>query len=106
MLFQRKGRPRTVKISVKWAGRDVFLLYRLFYEPYGVREDDLPLEPVYSVSVHMVDWGGWRVCVENAHDVARSEAEALCIFKTVSRGLVTPETLLEIVSDVIGIFSI
>lgn len=103
MFFARKGKPRTVKISVKWMGRDVFLLYRLYREPASEDERDICDGNVYSISVEMIDMGGQRVCAEEAYDVSRSKDEARQIFRTLCRGLVTPDTALEIISDIISI---
>lgn len=90
------------KVAVKRYVGDIILLYRLTEERtvclrggYG--------DEFYSLSVTKIDCGGERREIKHLRDISRDRAEAERIFKIVSRALVTPCTVAEIVSDLIGV---
>lgn len=102
MFFRHKKGPRTVKMTVRWAGRDVLLLYRLYRETSPSCEKDVGDGNIYSLCVTMVQERGSLITEEDVRDIARSMADADKIYRLVSRGLVTPETVSEIVGDIIS----
>lgn len=88
-----------VRMTVKRACGDIILLYRLCRE--AVTEENGHRADVFSLSVTKVDCGGTRREVQHLTDIARTRGEADRIFELVSRGLVTPCTVYEIVSELI-----
>ena len=90
-------RPRLKRWAVKRPYGDTILLYRLFTE--GHRGSG-----VYSLSVTKIENGGERREVCTIRDIARDPYDAAKIFYLVSRGLVTPATAHEIVSDIISVY--
>lgn len=89
---------RQRRVSLKHAGGDMILIYRLTEESFPCRR-----QSIYSLSVTQICSGGEkRECVVLS-DISRSRDDADYIFDMISRGAVTPLTAAEIVSDLIGI---
>jgi len=91
-------RPRLKRWAVKRPYGDTILLYRLFSERHCHRRS------VYCLSVTKIENGGERREVCTIRDIARDPYDAAKIFYLVSRGLVTPATAHEIVSDIISVY--
>lgn len=94
--------PKMKKIAVKHMSRDTILLYRLFEEPAQDQEKSIGDGTVFSLSVTKVYSMGAEKDVVHLRDISRRRADAVKIFKTVSRACVTPTVAEEIVSDLIG----
>ena len=98
---KRHGSGGVIRTAMKRAAGDIILLYRLTEEAAG--PGGFPGEAMYSLSVTKVDCGGTRREVRCLPDITRSRAEAERIFDLISRGMVTPCTLDEVVSDLYAI---
>ena len=90
-----------IRMSIKRAAGDIILLYRLTEEPLPPNQFHHTAK--YSLTVTKVDAGGTRREVRNLPDLTRSRAEAERIFDLISRGLVTPYTLDEVIDDLFAI---
>ena len=90
------------RVAVKRYVGDIILLYRLTEERIVCLRGGYGDE-YYSLSVTKIDCRGQRREVKHLCDISRDRAEAERIFRTVSRALVTPCTVAEIVGDMIGI---
>lgn len=88
-----------IKISIKRAGGDIILLYRLTKE-YA---EDALTRFQYTLTVTKVDNGGSRREVKRLPDISRSRTEAERLFDIISRACVMPGTADEVVSDLISI---
>lgn len=88
-----------IKISIKRAGSDIILLYRLTKE-YA---EDALTRFQYTLTVTKVDHGGSRREVKRLPDISRSRTEAERLFDIISRACVMPSTADEVVSDLISI---
>lgn len=88
-----------IKISIRRAGGDIILLYRLTKE---LAEDALT-KFQYTLTVTKVDNGGSRREVRRLPDITRSRTEAERIFDIVSRACVMPSTADEVICDLISI---
>ena len=88
-----------VRTSIKRAAGDIILLYRLTQEPLDSGPASKPQQSKYSLTVTKVDCGGTRREVRCLPDLTRSRTEAEQIYELLSRGLVTPCTLDEVIDD-------
>ncbi len=89
-----------IRTSIKRAAGDIILLYRLTQEPVQAEHT---AESQYSLTVTKVDCGGTRREVRCLPDLTRNRTEAEQIYELISRGLVTPCTLDEIIDDLFAI---
>ncbi|MBQ4066883.1 MAG: hypothetical protein IJD22_04465 [Clostridia bacterium] len=98
--FKRGKSSRLRRVSLKHCAADMLLIYRLTEEKssdgYG---------PVFSLTVTKIQGGGHKKESVHLQDISRNSSEALRIFATVSRALVTPMCAAEIVSDIIGAYA-
>ena len=94
---RRKSRQR--RVTLRYGGSDMILIYRLTGEPAKCRCS----QTAYSLTITQIYCRGEKREFIQLDDISRSEDEALYIFDMVSRGAVTPCTASEIVSDLIGI---
>ena len=94
----KKLTARQRRVSLRYAGGDMILIYRLTRKDFKCGHAFL-----YSLTVTQIGCGGEKRETVTLSDISRNEQEALYIFDTVSRGAVTPCTAAEIVSDLIGI---
>lgn len=90
-----------IRATMKRVGADVILLYRLTEEQVPASYGRARL--AYSLTVTQIDRGGRRRRVKRLRDITASRAEAVRIYKLVSRGRVFPSSVAEIVSDLISI---
>lgn len=88
-----------IKISIRRAGGDIILLYRLTKE---FAEDTLTRFQ-YTLTVTKVDNGGTRREVRRLPDISRSRNEAERLFNLISRACVMPSNADEVVSELISI---
>ncbi len=100
LLKKSKREPYVTRLSIKHLAGDIILLYRLTEEklPYG----SCLHNTVFSISVTKIDCGGRRREVSRVYDISRNEAEALKIFRLISRGRVTPCCLHELMEDILS----
>ena len=89
---------RQRRVSLRYAGGDMILIYRLTEETAPCRR-----QRIYSLSVTQISQRGENRESVFLYDVSRKRNEADYIFDMISRGAVTPLTAAEIVSDLIGI---
>ena len=90
-----------IRRAIKRASLDIILIYRL---------TELPLPPnhfrhegIYTLTVTKISCGGADREVRSLPDLTRSRREAEHIFDLISRGLVTPCTLDEVIEDMMAI---
>jgi len=95
---QQQGiiRPTTKRVA-----GDIILLYHL-------TEDPLPPNPFnhtakYSLNIAKIDCGGARKEECHLPDITRNHAEAEQIFDIISRGMVTPCAVHDVVSDLFAL---
>ena len=89
---------RQRRVSLKHAGGDMILIYRLTEEAAHCK-----CRSYYSLSVTRIYSRGEERETVSLADISRSREGADYIFDMISRGAVTPLTAAEIVSDLIGI---
>ena len=89
-----------IRTSIKRAAGDIILLYRLTQDPV---QTELTSQSQYSLTVTKVDCGGTRREVRCLPDLTRNRMEAEQIYELISRGLVTPCTLDEVIDDLFAI---
>ncbi len=93
-----------IRTSIKRAAGDIILLYRLTQEPVQAEYTSKQLtQSQYSLTVTKVDCGGTRREVRCLPDLTRNRMEAEQIYDLISRGLVTPCTLDEVIDDLFAI---
>ncbi len=97
VLRKQKREPFVTRLSIKHLTGDIILLYRLTEEKQTYYSG--AYSSVYSISVTKIDCGGRRREVSRVYDIARNEAEALRLFRLISRGRVTPCCLHEMVEE-------
>lgn len=95
-----KREPYVTRLSIKHLAGDIILLYRLTEEKLSYGSS--LYSTVFSISVTKIDCGGRRREVSRVCDISRNEAEALKIFRLISRGRVTPCCLHEIMEDILS----
>ena len=88
-----------IRTSIKRAAGDIILLYRLTQEPQHDNHTSNTQSSQYSLTVTKVDCGGTRREVRRLPDLTRNRTEAEQIYELLSRGLVTPCTLDEVIDD-------
>ncbi len=88
-----------IRTSIKRAAGDIILLYRLTQESLQNEHASPKEQSQYSLTVTKVDCGGARREVRHLPDLTRNRTEAEQIYELISRGLVTPCTLDEIIDD-------
>lgn len=97
----RREGPRVIRRAIKRAMADIILIYRLTEQP--LPPNRFRHEGIYTLTVTKISGGGKDREVCNLPDVTRSRREAEHIFDLISRGLVTPCTLEEIIEDFMAI---
>ena len=95
-LFKR-NQQEVIRKKTKRSAGDILLLYHL---------TEVPLPPnkfhhtaKYSLNITKVDCGGTRKEECNLPDISRNQEEAVHIFDIISRGLVTPCSAPDVISD-------
>ena len=102
-LSGQKQRTHKKRVSLKYPGSDMILIYRLYESPAKVSGEKGKDQKIYSLSVTKICCRAEKKESVYLPDIARNENDALYIFDTVSRCTVTPCTAAETVSDLIGI---
>lgn len=94
-----KNLQEVIRTSIKRAAGDIILLYRLTQEPIHGEHASQPQQSQYTLTVTKVDCGGTRREVRHLPDLTRNRTEAEQIYELLSKGLVTPCTLDEVIDD-------
>ena len=103
-LFTKSKTPRSVRTVIKHYGGDILLIYRMMTEKASREEADIGDGIIYSISVTKISFKGEKREIAVIHDISRRAIDAKRIFDMTSRGLVTPSSAAEIISDIIGIY--
>ncbi len=102
-LPAKKRRTRQRRVSLKYPGGDMILIYRLTEAPAKSCAQKRCSGSVFSLTITQIYCRGEEKECIRLDDISRNEEDALYIFDMISRGAVTPCTAAEIVSDLIGI---
>lgn len=100
-LNGRREGQRVIRRAMKRALADIILIYRLTEHP--LPPNRFRHEGIYTLTVTKISCGGKDREVCSLPDVTRSRREAEQIFDLISRGLVTPCTLEEVIEDLMAI---
>jgi len=69
---------------------------------YRLSEDELDGRASFSISIHVTDCKSGKSDSKTIRDVTSDKAEATRIFRLICEGRVTPITLEDVISDLIG----
>lgn len=95
---QQQGIIRT---TIKRVAGDIVLLYHLTEDPLPPNQFNQTAK--YSLNITKIDYGGTRKEECHLPDITRNYAEAEQIFDIISKGMVTPCAVHDVISDLFAL---
>ncbi|MCI8472398.1 MAG: hypothetical protein HFE65_04775 [Clostridiales bacterium] len=90
-----------IRTTTKRVAGDIILLYHLTEDPLPPNQFSHTAK--YSLNITKVDCGGTRKEECHLPDITRNHAEAEQIFDIISKGMVTPCTVHDVISDLFAL---
>ncbi len=90
-----------IRTTTKRVAGDIILLYHLTEDPLPPNQFSHTAK--YSLNITKVDCGGTRKEECHLPDITRNHAEAEQIFDIISKGMVTPGTVHDVISDLFAL---
>ena len=90
-----------IRTTTKRVAGDIILLYHLTEDPLPPNQFSHTAK--YSLNITKVDCGGTRNEECHLPDITRNHAEAEQIFDIISKGMVTPCTVHDVISDLFAL---